>query len=63
MDRKDCWKDGTLSSPLLGFLPLRSLACAAGLLHLAESTAAGTETAQVELSIFKLISASAEIGS
>lgn len=63
MDGKYCLKDVTLASPHLGFLPLISLAYAAGLLLLAESGAAGTQMAQVELSIFKLISASAGIGS
>lgn len=63
MDGKECLKDVTLASPHLGFLPLVSLACTAGLLLLAESGAAGTQMAQVELSIFKLISASAGTGS
>lgn len=63
MDGKDRLKDGTLASPHLGFLPLGSLARAAGLLFLAGSGAIGTQMAQVELSIFKLFSASAEIGS
>lgn len=63
MDGKDCLKDGTPASPHLGFLPLSSLAGAAGLLFLAGSRAAGAEMAQVESSIFKLIFASAEIGS
>lgn len=62
MDGKDHLKDGTLASPHLGFLPLGRLACAAGLLFLAGSGVAGTQMAQVELSIFKLVSASAEIG-
>lgn len=63
IDEKGRLKDGPLASPLLGLLPLGSLACTAGLLFLAEAGTAGTETAQVELSIFKLISASADIGS
>lgn len=63
MDGKECLKDATLAFPHLGFLPLVSLACIAGLLLLAESGAAGTQMVQVELSIFKLISASAGIGS
>lgn len=64
MDGKDCLKAVTLTfPPHLGFLPLVSLACIAGLPFLAESGVAGTQMAQVELSIFKLISASAGIGS
>lgn len=63
MDGKGHLKGGTLASPHLGFLPFSSLACAAGLLFLAGSGAAGTQMAQVELAIFNLISVSAEIGS
>lgn len=63
MDGKNHLNDDTLASPHLGFLPLDSLACAAGLLFLIGSGAAGTQMAQVELSILKLISAPAEFGS
>jgi len=52
MDREDHLRNTTLVSLYLGFLPLGSLACAASLLFLAESGAAGTGIAQVELYFF-----------